>query len=292
MDLKFSKSTDTEEEIQLDSTLISATWNAGLAIAGQSASFEVLTAFVGDGAAIKIKGKSEKGKKLGKVSDVIVQNRYAGCLEIPGDMEPDDEIYFEVELAKNGLVGESNRIPVIPGVQVTNMKWSADEARRGDVLKLSADISGLKDRTEVDLVIYEYDRDRAHDKIVELPATVQDGKVEVEWVYEYHEDTHEIPTDEETKRYGGTYNPPEYFFTVKTESAEFGRDQESGLLTFKDWIEIELVDESGRPRPNEKYTLTLPDGTQPTGNLDGEGKAVEKDVPPGRIEIEFDLSES
>ena len=42
------------------------------------------------------------------------------------------------------------------------------------------------------ILIYEHDQDGAHDRICEIPAVVQDGKIEVKWEYEYHEDTDEI----------------------------------------------------------------------------------------------------
>ncbi len=292
MDLKFTKSTDAEHEIELESSLISASWRSGKAIAGQTATFEVLTAFVGEGATIKIKGKSENGKKLGKIKDVIKRNKYVGEFEIPEDTELDDMIYFEVKLPKNDLEGESNRIPVFPPVQVFNMKWSAKEARRGDVLTLSADVNGLRDHTEITVIIYDYDRDSAHDKIIELPATVMDKRIELQWEFEYHEDTDEIPTQEELDKYGGKYNPPEYFFTIKVEDTEFGVEQESGLLEFKDWIEIELLDEDGNPVANEDYILHLPDGRQKQGKLDTNGRAREKDIPPGSIPIEFPNSDA
>ena len=50
MSLEFSKGTDTEHEIKLDSTLISAVWRPGKAIGGQEMPFEVRTSFVGVGA--------------------------------------------------------------------------------------------------------------------------------------------------------------------------------------------------------------------------------------------------
>ena len=282
MESKFSKSTDSEHEIKLDSSLIYATWRCGVAYGGQTASFEVLTSFVGNGAKIKATGKSEKGKNLGKVSDKIKNNKYVGEFEIPEDIELGDEVYFEVELPDNSLSGESDRIPARPPVRVSNMKWSAKEARRGDVLTLTANVQNVQNGTEVEITIYEYDRDSIHDKIAKLPAVVQDEKIEVKWDYEYYEDTDEVPTEEELQKYGRNYNPPEYFFTIKIGETEFGKDQESGILEFKDWIELELLNYTG----DEEYVLHLPDGTQRKGQFDDTGKLREEDLPPGRCTIE------
>jgi hypothetical protein len=55
----------------------------------------------------------------------------------------------------------------------------------------------------------------------------------------------------------------------------------------KDWIEIELVDEEGNPVENEDYVLHLPDGQERRGKLNGSGFAEEKDIPPGKVDIEF-----
>ena len=288
MALEFTKSTDKEEKIELEPVLVYANWNAGLAIGGQTASLEVGTSFVGHGAPIKIKGMSENGKKLGKLEGKVKGDKFVGELPIPEEIELDDKVYFEVKLPKNGLEGESNRIPCVPPISVTNMKWSATEARRGDILTLKANIEGLRDNTEVLVIVHEYDADGAHDKITEFPARVKDRKIEVKWEYQYFEDTDEVLTHDDLQPAGREYNPPEYFFTVKVEDAEYGFEaQDSGLLTFKDYLELEFIDRNGEPRKNEKYKITLADGTEKEGNLDDDGRARVDDVPPGPYRIEF-----
>jgi hypothetical protein len=286
-ELKFSKSVDTDHEVKLESTLVSAAWSSGRAVAGTNARFEIRTCFVGDGASVEVKGKTENGKKLGKVSDVIRGNIYVGELEIPGDVEEGDLAFFEYKLSKNGISGESEHIPVAPAVEITSIKWGAKEARRGDIVTLSAEVTNIPDQAEVKLVIYEHDQDGAHDRITEVPAICAKGKIETKWEYEYHEDTDEVPTDEEMKRYGRSYNPPEYFFTIVYEGSEYGRNAKSGLLLFKDSVEIELTSPSGAPIANEDYTLVLPDGTTRKGKLDLEGRAVERGIPPGKYRVEF-----
>ncbi len=283
-ELKFTKSTDTEHEIKLDSTLISASWRCGAAVAGQTAKLEVITSFVGNGAKIKITGKTENGTNLGKISDTISNNVYVGELDVPEDIDLDDEAYFEVELSKNGLSGESSRIPCVLPAEISNMQWSASEAGRGDILTLSADIENVRTQTEVLITIYEHDEDGAHDKITDFPGVVRSNRIEVKWEYEYFEDVDEVPTEEERQKYGRSYNPPEYFFTIKVYDIEYGREQESGLLTFKDWIEIRVLNYTG----NESYVLHLADGSERKGTFGEDGTAREEDVSPGRCSIEIE----
>jgi hypothetical protein len=254
---------------------------------GQTAPFEVGTLFVGQGAPIEAKGKTSKGKSLGTVTGKVRGNKFIGEFTIPGDAKLGEMVTFDVKLPKNGLTGTSNAVAIVPPIKVTDLSWSANEARRGDVLTLKASVENLPDAAQVKIIIYEYDQDGAHDKITEIPATVQSKKIELQWAYEYHEDTDEIPSEEEMQRYGKNYNPPEYFFTVRVDKQEFGRKQESGLLEFKDWVEIKLLDDQGKAMGGVDYTLTLPDGTQRQGTLDENGYAREEDVPPGQIDVSF-----
>lgn len=287
MDLKYSKATDSAHTVKLTSSLIYAAWKSGAAPIGQAAPLEVVTAFVGQGASIKITGKSDVGRSLGSVSGKIFNNAYVGELTIPDSVKIGDTVYFEVALSANGVKGESNHIPAVPPIAVTDMKWSAAEARRGDTLTLSATVKGVPDKTEVKVHILEYDAGGGCDPIAVLPAVVDKNKLEVKWAYEYHEDVDEIPTHDEMQKYGKSYNPPEYFFAIEVYGQKYGLKQESKLLTFKDWIDIRLTDEEGKPAGGEKYVLHLPDGQQRQGTLDTQGYAREEKIPPGKIVIEF-----
>lgn len=167
-----------------------------------------------------------------------------------------------------------------PAITVTNARWSQQEARRGDTLTLTADVSNAPDGTRAAIEIWEHDADGAHDFITRLSAPVNNNKVEAQWEFEYHKDTDDIPTAEESEK---GYNPPEYFFRVKVRDVS----AESGLLEFKDWIEIELTDPFGNPFAGEEYVVYLPDGQERRGKLDDQGFAREEDIPPGPCEIEF-----
>jgi hypothetical protein len=56
----------------------------------------------------------------------------------------------------------------------------------------------------------------------------------------------------------------------------------------KSWIEIELVDEKGRPIPGEPYVVTLVDGTTTkSGSLDEKGFARIENIEPGTCKVSF-----
>jgi hypothetical protein len=287
MQSKFTKSADVHHKITLESSIVYSSWLVGAAGIDCDVPFEVITVFVGEGTQIRIEGKTEKGKSLGKSSGVIYGNKFKSKLPIPDKVNRGEMVYFEVRLPQLGLRNESNQIPAVPPLKVTNMKWDRAEARRGDIVKMIADIAEVDDGTEVKVIIFEYDNDGSHDKIIEIPATVKNNKIELLWEYEYHEDTDEIPTQAELQKYGKNYNPPEYFFVIELDGQRAGENQESKLLFFKDWIEIELSDEDGNPMRHENYIITLPDGIQRQGRLDAKGKVVEKNIPPGNVLIEF-----
>ncbi len=287
MGTKFNKSTDTEHKVTLESSIISATWAASNAYGGSEAPFIVKTSFVGEGSKIKIKGKSENGKSLGKISDVIYCNQYFGKLAIPEKIKKGDFVYFEVELPQLGLKDESNHIPAGPPIEVTNMKWDVKEARRGDIVKMTADVSGVDDGAKVEVIILEYDQDGCHDKIAEIPTQVKNKKIELLWEYEYHEDTLKIPTERELQKYDKEkhYNFPQYFFVLKIDDVEYGKNQESGLLKFMDLLDFKLLDDNGQPYKNEDYVILLADGNDRKGTLDENGHGCEQDLPPGELTI-------
>jgi hypothetical protein len=273
--------TDAIKKIQLSSSLEQVFWTKRLAVAGGSVGLEIFTHYVGNGSSLEIELSDQNGKNFGKYKEKISGNRFWTQIRVP--TEAKQALYANVKLPKHGLQMKSNPLIIMPPIEITNAKWDKKEARRGDILKLTADVKGVPDDTEGEIEIWEYDSDSAHDLITKFPVLVKNKKVELEWEYEYHEDTDEIPTEEELQKYGNQYNPPEYFFRVNVGEVK----AESELLLFKDWIEIELKDRLGKPMANEDYVLHLPDGSQHKAKLDSQGKAKIDRIPPGRIEIEY-----
>jgi hypothetical protein len=274
---EYQGQTDQVHKIKLTSAISQAMWDRPLASSGEQVGLLVYTHFVGNGSEIRASIHDKSGKRLDRIQGKVYRDRFKGKYTVSDKAK--DAIYFEAELSKHKLKKKSEEMKIVPPIKITNAKWSEKEARRGDVLKLTADVDGAPDGTEALIEIYEHDADDAHDFITKFPTLVNNKKIESEWEFEYHEDTDDIPTAEETEK---GYNPPEYFFRVKIG----GVSADSELLEFKDWIEIEVVDESGSPVGEKDYVLHLPDGETREGKLDPNGYAREEDIPPGKVTVE------
>jgi hypothetical protein len=55
----------------------------------------------------------------------------------------------------------------------------------------------------------------------------------------------------------------------------------------KTWMEIELLDDEGKPVANARYAVRLPDKSMRRGSLDARGLARFDDIDPGSCEVSF-----
>lgn len=266
-------------EVTLPSAIDRVAWTRLRAAPGGTVGLDIFTRFVGNGATLQIKLTDHQGRTHGTFKNEIYNNHLSAEVQVPPKAR--DALYAEVKFPKHGLKQKSPALLLTPPVEIKNAQWSKDEARRGDILTLSAHVKGVPDGTEAQIRIFEHDADGAHDPITRFSTLVEKKRVEVEWEYEYHEDTDDIPTEEEAEK---GYNPPEYFFRVEVE----GMTADSELLTFKDELVIQVKDLAGRPIQSKKYVVHLADGARRKGMLDETGHVTEKNVPPGKVRLELE----
>ncbi|MEM9666726.1 MAG: hypothetical protein AAF970_17475, partial [Bacteroidota bacterium] len=202
---------------------------------------------------------------------------FSVSMQVPAEAEV--ALYAEVKLPDHGVTQQSGPLLLAPPIRIERCAWSAEEARRGDMLTLTADVKGAVDGAEAQVAIYEHDADGAHDLVTVVPAVVRSEAIEVEWAFEYVEDTDDIPTDPELEQ---GYTVPEYFFRVRV----LGVEAESPILRFKDWIEYQFLDAYNAPRTDlDAIVVRMPDGTEQRVPIDDQATALLSDIPPGPFEI-------
>ncbi len=269
-------SSDQTKKIELSSSIQQVLWTRSCTAAGTKVGIEVFTQFIGNNSEIKIEISDKSGKKFDMINKKMSGNKFWTEITVPEKAK--DELYAEVKLPKHGLNKKSNCMYVYPPVEIKNLKWDKKEAPRGDVLKITADVLNVYEGTEAEIQIWEHDADGAHDLITKFPATVKNKKIEAEWEYEYYEDTDDIPTEEEAER---GYNPPEYFIRIIIA----GVAEDSELLEFKDWIDIEWIEDYEKPAKNKNFKLITADGNERSGSFNDDGNIRFEDVPPGPFKI-------
>lgn len=275
---KLSSSTDKVKEVKLTSSIELVSWTQKMAMAGGKAGIDVFTKYVGNNNDIKIEIKDKSGKSGGTIKGKITGNRFWKEMDIPDNLK--DELTAIVKLSKLGLEKKSDSLTLLPPAKISNLKWDKNEAARGDKLNLTADIKGAYDGAEATIEIYEHDDNDAHELITSFPVLVKNQKIKTEWEFQYTDDTDNIPTDEESEN---GYKNPEYFFRVIIG----GVSEDSGLMKFKDFIEINIANEYGKILSGLRYSLTLPNGEKKEGKVNDDGIISENNLPPGKCKIEF-----
>ncbi len=167
---------------------------------------------------------------------------------------------------------------------VSNAKWSKDSAEVGEKVKLSAEVQGFDDGTKATVEIYKRDITGPDVQFETLHLKVKSGKVEAEWEYVIPEEDEEKETKQSEQE---KYTAPDYYFDVLVEHCK----SRSGLLSVKDYIEIELRDAEDNPVAEQEYILYLSNGEVREGKLDKNGYAKEEKIPPGKCHVKFPMSE-
>lgn len=75
--------------------------------------------------------------------------------------------------------------------------------------------------------------------------------------------------------------------TTPLEDEQAAKAEKTPEKAEEHWLEIELVDDEGKPVPGEAYTVELPDGSVISGRLDDHGQARHEGIDPGTAKVSF-----
>ncbi len=276
---KHQGDTDKVQKIKLESSIEQVFWTKKSSSPGGKAGLEVLTKFVGNNSEISIQLSDKSGKTFDTIKKKMFGNKFWTEITVPEKAK--EALFAEVKLSKLSLSKKSNALILLPTIEIKNLKWDRDEVHRSDIVKITAEVSNVYDDAEAEVQIWEHDSDNAHDFIASIPVTVKNKKIETEWEFQYVDDTDDIPTDEEAEK---GYQWPEYFFRVNVG----GKSEDSKVMKFKDWVEIEWIYEYDQPAANKKFKLYTADGNETQDTLDNSGKFKIEYLPPGPVRILID----
>ncbi len=164
---------------------------------------------------------------------------------------------------------------------ITKAEWSAGSAQVGDKVKLLVDSVGIEDGEKAVLQLFIKDFNCADRLFKSIDCKINGGKIEHEWELIIDDD---LVEEQDAKVKSSGYSSPSFYFTIMVANLK----AKSGLLIFKDYVELELKDDD-KPVGNVKYTVYLPNGGVREGYLDKNGYAKIENLPPGKIEYKYDI---
>lgn len=182
------------------------------------------------------------------------------------------------QIKKTGVKEGNYEIQLI---SITNAQWSKNMARDGETVKMTAEAVGFESIAKATFAVLEKDSNKTDRMVAVIKDIAVNGeKVEAEWQYVWDNDEDAETAGENEQK---EYSSPEYYFTVTIDKY----CARSGLLKYKDFIELEAKDNKGEIIKNELYRIILPNGEIREGKLDNNGYAKIENVPPGKWDVSF-----
>jgi hypothetical protein len=288
MDGEYVVSTDKKEKIKLESRIVRADWLSNIAYGGAYAKLEVKTVFVAEGSTIEIKGISSEGKAPDKISGKVYNDTFTGELLISENVKSGADIWFEAKLPKHGLKMESGTaIPARSPVVATKIAWDRAEVHREDVMTMQVEFQDIPDHTDAAVIVFENNPNSYDLKVVSIPVEIMSNAINLKWQFMYQDSTALIPTETELKKVNKHYCPPRYYFMVTVNGARIGENRESGLLVFKEKLNLQLFDAYGVPVNKADFIVRFADGTQKKVASDENGFIKDESIPPGKFFVEY-----
>lgn len=192
--------------------------------------------------------------------------------------------------SQGALVGQVKKTGLKEGTYdvsltaIANAKWSTEQAAVGDTVTLLAETAGIESGEPASLEIYIKDANFPDRLLMTLESKVDGDKIEAEW--EFQVDEAYSKAQEEQRKKGGYSSP--FFYFIASAAGVSGR---SGLLAYKDYIELRFKDDKGNVLANKKYRVFLSNGLVKEGTLDGDGYAKVENIPPGQVRVFVDPRE-
>ena len=168
--------------------------------------------------------------------------------------------------------------------QVHSAAWSAENARVGDEVTISAAAPGIEDGTEVLICIEQLSRDGTGSDTAEvLQTTVSGEKIEATWAYGTSYGQTEAPDSVDSNRPVSDQMP---IYRADIAVPLVGLRRSTGLLSYQSTFKMQVRrPSSGEPVAGLPYRLLLTSDDVREGETNSDGWIEEDEVPPGDHEI-------
>lgn len=170
-------------------------------------------------------------------------------------------------------------------LQLSNLQWqmdgqNIDKAIVGDMVQLTADVTGISEGSCVYLQIFESNNNTENQFITGVAGYMKENKISIDWEVSHKNKTNNTKNDKQ-------YLYPRFVFKGTTSNT---CDTQSNELKVFGWIKVKLImDGTGNILANTQYTLHHPDGSQEKGTSDNEGYINIPEIEIGNFQVSVDI---
>jgi hypothetical protein len=263
---KFTGQTDSPLQIKLKSEIVEARWGTSQVAQGGRVQIEVTTAFVADGATLKITLKDKEGAAVDTVVGKIYANLYRGFYVLSKPNKT-GAMTFEAELPDHAAKGKAGWIKVLPPIKITELKLQDGEGKdlqeiaQEPILKMVGKVEGPPDGTHCDFVLFCRIKDQAPQPVFTGKGILTAGQVSCQWKRKSPQQEPRLQIQPDLDKLGEKYETPIYHFELSC----LGASATSTETKYVSWVEIRFRDLRG------KATLLLPDGRELVEQIPDDG---------------------
>jgi hypothetical protein len=271
--------TGTLLSVKLASSIIEAGWREAFVAGNGTATAQVLTQYVADGASIKLTLTDGDGKTQGTLSGKIVANTFRVKVPVPKGTK--EFLTFQAELSAHGLTRISHRIKVGPLVAIEKPQWlDADKKQITELeeqvkVVLQAKVSGIPDKTPCSCRVLSTRLPKDLAPAHTMEGFVKDGKISFPWKIEFLGDHESWPTANTQKKFDDKYEHASF----QAEFTCMGTRVLSDVIKYPSWIEFDVEGFKGTIK------FQLPEGRVEEVKTDGTNPIRIKKPGVGQIEI-------
>jgi uncharacterized Zn-binding protein involved in type VI secretion len=163
---------------------------------------------------------------------------------------------------------------------ILNAQWSTQSQNVGSPVDLIIDTIGVDSGTKVTCEIYIRDSNYTDHHLSSVEGQINGAQARISWTLQVDEKLLKICDAKEKNK---KFSAPFFFYRATIDDMS----EQSGLLYWKDWVEIELKDGDNNPIGNERVKIKLSTGEIKETRLQSNGKQRVTGVQPGNILVEF-----
>lgn len=279
MPTEHKSQTSAKLQIQLTSSITSASWKTSEVSHGGKALLQVCTQCVADDSSVELELYDEKGKKVATAQGKSKNNR--SSIELSIDQPVGSILKGLVKLPAHKAELATSSLRVLPALRVTAWEWLDPEGKAiteitdESVVDIIAKVPDMPDGIPCQMSLVFQEQSGKQSVVLCRQVRSQGGKLSLSWIPAFPRDEVEHEDHEQVKPEGRKYKHPQVLARVEFQ----GNVAKASPMDYASWTAFRFEGVKG------KVKLRYPDGREEERELPEDGVVRVKGCGVGAPEV-------